>query len=86
MDAKLTLKLDKNVIENAKHYAASKNQSLSNMIESYLKAITDKEQTIQDDDFEITPFVKSLKSDVKIPQDLDYKNEYGGYLSEKFKW
>jgi len=43
------------------------------MIESYLKAITDKEQTIQDDDFEISPFIKSFRTGVKLPQDLDYK-------------
>lgn len=85
MDAKLTLKLDKNVIENAKQYAASKKQSLSRMIESYLKAITDKEQTMKDDDFEISPFIKSLRTGVKLPPDLDYKKEYGEYLSEKYK-
>ncbi|MEN8157004.1 MAG: DUF6364 family protein, partial [Bacteroidota bacterium] len=41
MDAKLTLKLDKYVIEKAKEYAASHKRSLSRMIESYLKSIVD---------------------------------------------
>jgi hypothetical protein len=85
MDAKLTLKLDKNVIENAKQYAALNKQSLSRLIESYLKAITDKKQTINDDDFEISPFIKSFRTSVKLPPDLDYKKEYGDYLSEKYK-
>lgn len=85
MDAKLTLKLDKNVIENAKHYATKNKQSLSRLIESYLKAITNEEQTIKDDDFEISPFINSLRTGVKLPSDLDYKKEYGEYLSEKYK-
>jgi predicted HicB family RNase H-like nuclease len=38
MDAKLTLKLDKAVIEKAKIYAASHKKSLSGLIENYLKA------------------------------------------------
>lgn len=84
MDAKLTLKLDKNVIENAKQYASLNKQSLSRLIESYLKAITEKEKKIQDDDFEISPFIKSFRTGVKIPPDLDYKKEYGEYLSEKY--
>ena len=47
MDAKLTLKLDKQVIENAKDYASSQKRSLSRLIESYLKSLvnTDKTET-----------------------------------------
>ena len=37
MDTKLTLKLDKTVIEKAKEYAESHQKSLSRMIESYLQ-------------------------------------------------
>lgn len=85
MDAKLTLKLDKYVIEKAKEYAYSHNRSLSRMIESYLKSLIQKESKKSDDDFEITPFVKSMATGVKIPADYDYKKAYGDYLSEKYK-
>ena len=85
MDAKLTLKLDKYVIDRAKEYASLHKRSLSRMIESYLKSLIDKEQNQKDDDFEISPFVKSMQSGVKLPADFDYKKEYVEYLSEKYK-
>ena len=85
MDAKLTLKLDKYVIEKAKKYAASHKRSLSRMIEHYLKVLIEKEQTQTDDDIEISPYVKSMRTGVKLPADFDYKNAYGDYLSEKYK-
>jgi cell division protein YceG involved in septum cleavage len=83
MDTKLTLKLDRQVIEKAKKYAASRNRSLSRMIESYLRSIVEKEAPDSEDDPEISSFIRSLRSGVKIPADLDLKKEYGDYLSEK---
>ncbi|MFA5814003.1 MAG: DUF6364 family protein [Bacteroidales bacterium] len=86
MDTKLTLKLDKVVIERAKEYATSHKRSLSRIIESYLQSLT-----IQDDsrnnkeDIQISPFVKSMSSGVHIPADLDYQTDYSNYLTEKYK-
>jgi Family of unknown function (DUF6364) len=85
MDTKLTLKLDKYVIEKAKEYASSHKKSLSKMIESYLKSLIDKEPPDLKDEIKISPFVKSMTSGVKIPVNFDYKKEYGDYLSEKYK-
>lgn len=85
MDAKLTLKLDKYVIDKAKEYAASHKRSLSRMIESYLKTLIDKQDPQSDNDFEISPFVKSMRTGVKLPADFDYKKDYGDYLAEKYK-
>ncbi|MFD2033525.1 DUF6364 family protein [Belliella marina] len=85
MDTKLTLRLNKDVIEKAKEYASSHQRSLSNLIESYLKALVEKDNIKSDNDIEISPFVKSLRTGVKIPVDLDYKKEYGDYLEEKYK-
>jgi predicted HicB family RNase H-like nuclease len=56
MDAKLTLKLNKKVIDRAKRYAEKQGNSLSRIIENYLESITDKKS--KDDAIEITPFVK----------------------------
>jgi hypothetical protein len=81
----LTLKLDKLVIDKAKKYASSHKKSLSRMIESYLKSLIDKDSREPDDSFEISPFVKSMQTGVKIPADLDYKKEYTDYLMEKYK-
>ncbi len=85
MDTKLTLKLDKFVIERAKEYASSHNRSLSRMIESYLKSLVDKDAPDSKDDIEISPFIKSMATGVKIPADFDYKKGYSAYLAEKYK-
>ena len=85
MDAKLTLKLDKFVIDRAKEYASSHKKSLSRMIESYLKSLIDKDLPKSKDDIEISPFVKSMRTGVKLPSDYDYKKAYGDYLAEKYK-
>jgi hypothetical protein len=85
MDTKLTLKLDKYVIDRAKDYASSQKRSLSRLIESYLKSLIDTDKTEMKDDIEISSFVKSLQTGVKIPVNLDYRNVYGDYLAEKYK-
>src|SRR5690554_7594995 len=63
MDSKLTLKLNENVIERAKKYASNKKLSLSKLIENYLDSLTRE----QNDEFEISPFVKSISSGKSIP-------------------
>ena len=73
MDTKLTLKLDKYVIDGAKEYASSHKKSLSRMIEAYLKSLINKDTDQSNSEIEISPFVKSLKTGVKIPTDYDYK-------------
>ena len=79
MDSKLTLKLNENVIERAKKYASSKSLSLSRLIENYLNSLTQE----KDDEFEISPFVRSISSGKSIPADFDYKKEYIDYLDKK---
>jgi len=85
MDTKLTLKLDKSVIDRAKEYASSQKKSLSGMVEAYLKTLIGKDKTQSDNDIEISAFVKSLRTGVKVPDDYDDKKVYGDYLSEKYK-
>ncbi len=85
MDNKLTLKLDKFVIEKAKEYAANNKRSLSRLIESYLRSLISDNLENSKDEIKISPFVKSLSTGVNIPADLDYKKEYSEYLSKKYK-
>lgn len=85
MDAKLTLKFDKQVVENAKQYALKNNKSLSRIIESYLKLLTSKEKNNDAEEIVITDFVKSLSVKTDLPADYNYKEDYGDYLSEKYK-
>lgn len=85
MDAKLTLKLDKYVIGKAKEYSISQKRSLSRMVESYLKTLIEKSNSPEDDDIEISPFVKSMRTGIEIPADYDYKKAYIDHLVEKYK-
>jgi hypothetical protein len=85
MDTKLTLKLDKFVIDKAKDYAATHKRSLSRIIESYLRSLVSKKDPKDSNDIEISPFVKSMTTGVNIPADFDYKKEYGDYLTQKYK-
>lgn len=81
MDTKLTLNLDKNVIEQAKEYAKSHKISLSRLIESYLSSLNAQ----KDREIEITPLVKSLSGVIKLENDFNYKESYTDYLIEKYK-
>ena len=80
MDTKLTLKLNKSIIDRAKEYAKGKNISLSKMIENYLQAVTNK----QGKEIEISPLVESLTGVIRQKKS-DYKKDYTKYLSEKYK-
>lgn len=82
MDTKLTLKLDQQVIEKAKKYASGKKLSLSRIVEVYLQSLTSEKI---EDDFEISPFVKSIATGISIPSNLDHKDGYSDYLMEKYK-
>jgi len=79
MDSKLTLKLDKAVIEQAKSYAKRKNTSLSKLIESYLGLLVEPHGAQ-----EVTPLVKSLSGVADLPKNFDYKGEYRKHLANKY--
>lgn len=82
MNTKLTLTIEDSVIEKAKTYAKSKERSLSDLIENYLRALT-KGSNSNKSISELTPTVKSLKGAFKSPQSFDYKKELSQILSEK---
>lgn len=85
MEAKLTLKLDKDVIEQAKEYAATQGNSLSNLVESYLKSLVNPEKPVDYENFPISPFVRSMAKGTLLAVDLDHKKEYQEYLLQKHK-
>lgn len=84
MESKLTLKLNKDIISWAKDYARSHDLSLSKLVESYLKTLASQTETKEESD-ELTPFVKSFRTGVKVPLDEDYKKVYTDYMEEKYK-
>jgi len=79
MDTKLTLKLNGNIIEQAKTYAKKKNTSLSKLIESYLGLLVDPSENQ-----EVTPLVKSLSGVINLPKNTDIKKEYKKHLANKY--
>lgn len=85
MSTKLTLSVDKRVIEEAKKYARSNGRSLSNIIEEYLKSLV--QHDTNDDDFKISPAVKALWGSVKVPESLKgktYKDIIGDEIEKKY--
>ncbi len=79
MNKKLTLSLDKAVIEQAKRYAKSNNTSLSKMIETYLSTLTGTNK----ESVQITPLVESLIGVIELPDDFNEKDAIRDYLIEK---
>jgi hypothetical protein len=81
MTTKLTLSVEQNTIEKAKHFAKTKNTSLSKLIENYLQKITYEQSSVDT----ITPLVKSLSGIINADESENYKKEYSNYLSKKYK-
>ena len=80
MSTKLTLVLEKEIIEKAKDYAKEKNRSLSNIVENYLKSlIQEKKQEVS----KMTPRVRSLRGSFNLPENFDYKSELVKAIQEK---
>jgi hypothetical protein len=70
MLTKLTLSVDKSVIERAKAYAKQTGRSLSELVESYLESITRQET-----EFEVSPKLKQLIGSVNLPADFNEEVE-----------
>jgi hypothetical protein len=81
MHTKLTLTIEKEVIEIAKEYAKDKGQSLSEMVENYLKLITSKSSKPNENQF--SSKMKNLKGIIKADHDFDYKQVLTAELSKK---
>ncbi len=78
MNTKLTLNLDKSIIEEAKSYAKKNNVSLSKLIENYLNSLTKTSK----EGIKVSPLVESLTG--IISSDIDERKSYRDYLSEKY--
>ncbi len=81
MDTKLTLKLNHQVIAQAKLYAETQKTSLSRLIENYLNLLV-QESLPQP---KISPLVESLSGVIEMPEKIDEKKEYIDYLANKYK-
>ncbi|AYD48649.1 DUF6364 family protein [Arachidicoccus soli] len=80
MNTKLTLNLNKSIIESAKDYAKDNSTSLSKLIENYLNSLTKKDR----ENIKISPLVESLTGVIPNETKESIKNEYYAYLNKKY--
>jgi hypothetical protein len=81
MNTKLTLSLDKDIIERAKIYAREHNVSLSSLVENLLLKTTSEYKERSDCKGSI---VKELSGIVNL-EGVDYKTDHVQYLAEKYQ-
>jgi len=82
MNTKLTLTIEKEVIETAKKYAKEKGQSLSEMVENYFKLITVTREKIRPK--QLSPKVRKLRGIINSAENFDYKEVLTKELSKKY--
>lgn len=86
MNTKLTLSLEKEVIEQAKIYAKGTGRSLSEMVESYFKSLSSPKRKSEDQDpyKDVDPSIRKLIGRIKLPDDFDVKKARDEYYKEKY--
>jgi hypothetical protein len=83
MNTKLTLSIEQEVIEAAKDYAKRHGRSLSNIVEEYLKAISNEKSFKEKR--ELSKIVKDLKGSLSLPNESkSYKEILEDALIEKY--
>lgn len=81
MHTKLTLSIDRDVIERAKKYAQHRHRSLSGLVESYLREVTRTDFSAD----EVTPIVAELSGVIPAEAAEIHRDDYADYLAEKYK-
>jgi len=82
MNTKLTLTIEKEVIEIAKAYAKEKGQSLSEMVENYFKLITVNRRQIKPE--QLSPRIQRLRGIIKTDEKINYKQILAEELAKKY--
>ncbi len=82
METKLTLKLDKSVIDRAKSYSNRKKISLSKMVEKYFLSLDEGSYKNKK---KYPALIEELSGIIKLDKDFDRKEKYASYLIEKYK-
>jgi len=81
MNAKLTLSLDRDIIEQAKEFSRSHHKSLSKLIEGYLRQVTHSDDASK----QVTPLVAKISGVIDAQKLGDHKSGYADYLAEKYR-
>jgi hypothetical protein len=81
MDTKLTLKLDRDVIERTKRYAEQRGVSLSGIVEAYFMSLTRSESTARREPTGIVAELAGIALGIKVD---DSAGSYADYLAAKY--
>jgi hypothetical protein len=79
--SKLTLSIDKDIIEEARHMATEQQTSISEMFSNFIKGVSRKRSK---DKLQLTPLTKKVSGIAKIADDVDYKQLISDSLAEKY--
>ena len=82
MNTKLTLTVEKSIIEQAKVYAQKTGRSLSDIVEHYLQSLSENDESAID---KMSPKLKKLFGAVNIPISFDHKKEIKKIMSSRKK-
>ncbi len=80
MNTKLTLSIERSVIEKAKQYAKMQGRSLSDIVENFLISITNEQKKKRPEQGQI---LRSLRGSFKAPGKDDYKKALSEILANK---
>ena len=83
MQAKLTLSLDRDVIEHAKEFSRSHRKSLSKMVENYLRLVVGRQDTSDDIDSVVAGLMGAAAAPLGVAD--RGRDEYTTYLEEKYR-
>ena len=85
MNTKLTLSIDKTVIAKAKKYAKQNETSISELVENYLKLLSQdvKHNMVEEPRVNYHPIDK-LRGSLKLSKNVDYKQALEEALREKY--
>ncbi len=81
--AKLTLSLDKEIIERAKGYARKRGKSVSKIVQDYLASISQTDATNRKT--KLGPITHELHGVLKGKIPPDYKLDIADYIEKKYK-
>ena len=79
MQTKLTLRLEKQLIDLAKKYASTQGKSVSKMVADYFMLLSNTLDTQED---EVSPITKSLKG--SLSKTKTDESDYKKYLEKKY--
>ena len=79
MTTKLTLTIEKSVIEKAKRYAKGTQRSLSEMVQKYLESLS-----MEEHNKESVSVIDQLSGSLPLPEDFDEKEALKKYYSDKY--